>query len=216
MWHLYLDESGDLGFDFVNKRPSKFFTITIVAVSSLDANRKLHKAVSLTLRRKLNKSKSKKRKIEELKGSSTTLEIKKYFYKQIKDVRFGVYSITLNKKKVFERLTRNKSRVYNYVARKVLDQIPFERNSGDRVEFILDRCMGKPEIEEFNAYIRKQLEGRLAPNILLDIDHCKSHENRGLQVVDMLSWGIFRNYERNDREWLGVFREKVLFDELFL
>lgn len=25
MWYLYLDESGDLGFDFVNSKPSKFF-----------------------------------------------------------------------------------------------------------------------------------------------------------------------------------------------
>ena len=24
MWYLYLDESGDLGFDFVNKKPSRF------------------------------------------------------------------------------------------------------------------------------------------------------------------------------------------------
>lgn len=216
MWHLYLDESGDLGFDFVNKRPSKFFTITIVAVSSIEANRKLHKAVSLTLRRKLNKSKRKKRKVEELKGSSTTLEVKKYFYKQIKDVRFGVYSITLNKKKVYERLTRNKSRVYNYVARKVLDQIPFERNSGDRVEFILDRCMGKPEIEEFNTYIGRQLEGRLSLSVPLDIYHWKSHENKGLQIADMLSWGVFRKYERDDKEWLDIYKDKVLFDELFL
>jgi len=216
MWHLYLDESGDLGFDFVNKRPSKFFTITIVAVSSFEANRKLHKAVSLTLRRKLNKSRRKKRKVEELKGSSTTMEVKKYFCKQIQSLRFGVYAITLNKKKVYERLTQNKSRVYNYVARKVLDQIPFEKNSGERVELILDRCMGKPEIEEFNTYIRKQLEGRLSPNIPLNIDHCKSHENKGLQIADMLSWGIFRNYERNDREWLNRYQEKVLFDELFL
>lgn len=29
MWLLYLDESGDLGFDFVNKRPSNHFTITM-------------------------------------------------------------------------------------------------------------------------------------------------------------------------------------------
>ncbi len=32
MWYLYLDESGDLGFDFVNKKPSKFFTITILVI----------------------------------------------------------------------------------------------------------------------------------------------------------------------------------------
>lgn len=27
--YLYLDESGDLGFDFENKKPSRFFVITI-------------------------------------------------------------------------------------------------------------------------------------------------------------------------------------------
>jgi hypothetical protein len=44
-----LDESGDLGFDFVNKKPSKFFTITVLAVRD-DNQRKLAKAVKITLR----------------------------------------------------------------------------------------------------------------------------------------------------------------------
>lgn len=35
MWFLYLDESGDLGFDFVNKKPSKFFTIAILEIKSV-------------------------------------------------------------------------------------------------------------------------------------------------------------------------------------
>lgn len=34
MWYLYLDESGDLGFDFVNKKPSKFFTVSILKEKS--------------------------------------------------------------------------------------------------------------------------------------------------------------------------------------
>jgi len=54
MWYLYLDESGDLGFDFINKKPSKFFTITILALSSYKSNRQLIKAVKTTIRRKLN------------------------------------------------------------------------------------------------------------------------------------------------------------------
>ncbi len=29
MLYLYLDESGDLGFDFVNKKPTKHFVISI-------------------------------------------------------------------------------------------------------------------------------------------------------------------------------------------
>jgi len=216
MWYLYLDESGDLGFDFVNKKPSKFFTVSILAVSCQDTNRKLFKAVKVTLRRKLNSFKHRRRKVQELKGTGTTIEIKKYFYTKIKNIKFGVYSVTLNKKKVYDRLTKEKSRVYNYIARKVLDEIPFEKNNGDRVQLILDKSMAKPEIEEFNSYIRRQLEGRISPNTPLDIYHWLSHENFGLQISDLFCWGIFQKYERNNPEWFDVYQEKVRLDEQFL
>jgi len=216
MWYLYLDESGDLGFDFVNKKPSKFFTVTILALSCQDANRQLIKAAKVTLRRKLNNSKHQKRIVRELKGTGTTIEVKRYFYERVKDTKFGIYSITLNKKKVYERLTKEKSRVYNYIARRVLDQIPFEKNSGDRVELILDRSMAKPEIEEFNSYIRRQLEGRLSPKVPLDIYHWLSHENFGLQAADLFCWGIFQRYERQSETWRDVFSEKIRLDEQFL
>lgn len=216
MWYLYLDESGDLGFDFVNKKPSKFFTITILALSSRDANRQLLQAAKVTLKRKLNSPKNRKRIVRELKGTGTTQEVKKYFYGKVKGVKFGIYSITLNKKQVYERLAKDKSRVYNYIARKVLDQIPFEKNNSDRVELIIDKSMGKPEVAEFNSYIRRQLEGRLSPNIPLDIYHWRSHENFGLQAVDLFCWGIFQKYERNNTQWYDIYADKIKFDEQFL
>lgn len=216
MWYLYLDESGDLGFDFVNKHPSKYFTVTILATSSYEKDRKLAKEVRVTLRRKLNPKGKRKRIVSELKGTNTTIEVKKYFYNRVADIRFGIYSMTLNKRKVYERLTREKDRVYNYIARKVLDKIPFEKNAGDRVVFIIDRSKGKPEIEEFNEYIGNQLKARLNPNIPLDMSHRLSHEVPGLQIADMFSWGLFQKYERGRTEWFDVFQEKVVFDELFL
>jgi len=217
MWYLYLDESGDLGFDFVNKKPSKFFTVTILALSGIENNRKLIKAVKIVLRRKLNPHGHQKRIVSELKGARTTLEVKKYFYKQVKDIKFGLYAITLNKQKVYERLTKQKSRVYNFIARKVLDQIPFEKNNKERVELILDKCMSKPEIVEFNSYIRKQLEGRLNPATPFDMYHRQSHETPGLQVIDMFCWGIFQKYERKKLEWFDIFsKEKVKFDDQYL
>ena len=216
MWYLYLDESGDLGFDFVNKKPSKFFTVTILALSCRDANRKLLKAVKVTLRRKLNNPKHQKRIVYELKGTGTTLEVKKYFFEKIKNTKFGIYSITLSKKRVFERLAKDKPRVYNYISRQVLDKIPFEKNEGDRVELIIDKSMAKPEIEEFNSYIRRQLEGRLSPNTPLDIYHWLSHENYGLQAADLFCWGIFQKYERKNSKWFDIFAKKVLFNEQFL
>lgn len=85
MWYLHLDESGDLGFDFVNKKPSKFFTVCILAISQRDSSFKIGQAVKKTLRRKLNKPK--KCQVYELKGSSSTLEVKQYFWNQIKDCK---------------------------------------------------------------------------------------------------------------------------------
>lgn len=45
MVYVYLDESGDLWFDFENKNPSDFFTITVIIVRDLNSNRWLRKEI---------------------------------------------------------------------------------------------------------------------------------------------------------------------------
>ena len=194
MWFLYLDESGDLGFDFVNKKPSKFFTITILAIRGPENNRMLIKAVKKTLARKLNRKKSI---AEEMKGTKTVLGIKKYFYTQIKDLKFAIYALTLNKKRVYERLAKDKERVYNYISRLVLDKIPFEK-AQEPVMLILDKSKTQKQIWDFNQYIFRQLKGRLDPMVPLDIKHQDSRQYYGLQAVDLFSWGIFRKYEKKN------------------
>jgi len=215
MWYLYLDESGDLGFDFVNKRPSKFFTIGILAIRGIENNRRLIKAIKKTISRKLNQKKARKRLLHELKGSSSIFSVKEYFYSQIKDLPFALFALTLNKKKVYEKLTRDKERVYNYVARLVLDQIRFE-NATKQVELIVDRSKGKWEIKEFNRYIENQLKARLNPNVILNIRHEDSTNYRGIQAADLFSWGVFRTYERKDFGWFNLFQKKVKFNEQYL
>lgn len=175
MIFLYLDESGDLGFDFVTKKPSKFFTITILALNGIDKNRALINAVKHTLKRKLKIKSLKKGTIPELKAYKTSLEVKKYFYHQVSGLKFELYSLTLNKRRLYEKLAKEKERVYNYLARLVLEKVP------------------------------------------LDIYHYLSHENLGLQAVDIFCWGIFRKYERKDVSWFNVFgEEKIIYDEVFL
>lgn len=212
VWFLYLDESGDLGFDFVNKKPSRFFTITILAIRGHENNRRLIKAVKKTLVRKINRKKSV---VGELKGARTVFEIKRYFYNQVKDLKFTVYSLTLNKKRVYERLTMNKERVYNYIARLVLDKIPFEK-AQEQVILILDKSKSPKEVGDFNQYVLRQLTGRLDPKVPLDIKHENSCQYYGLQAVDLFSWGIFRKYEKKDTAWFDIFKEKVAFEEQYL
>lgn len=207
-----MDESGDLGFDFVNKKPSKFFTVTIVAVKGVVANRALINSVKRTLKRKLHK----KANIAEIKDSKTSEEILCYFYNQCKKIEFGIYSLALNKKRLYEHLAKDKARVYNYVARLVMDKIPLEQTD-TRIYLIVDKSKARPEIEEFNAYIMRELKSRIDPKIPVDIFHHLSHENLGLQAADMFCWGIFRKYERRDAQWFNVFwKEKGRYDSLYL
>ena len=55
MLYLYLDENGDLGFDFVNKKPSAFFTICVLAIKGRDNDRALANVVRAVAKRKLFK-----------------------------------------------------------------------------------------------------------------------------------------------------------------
>lgn len=213
MWWLYLDESGDLGFDFVNKKPSEFFTICILATSHRETNSRMKTAVKRTLRRKLNHKA--KRVVTELKGSSTTLAVKQYALRQLKAPVFGVYALTLNKRKLYPRLIEDKNRVYNYVARMVIDQIPFEQADG-QVQLIVDRSKGKKQCWEFNRYIRTQLEGRLPPDLSFDFSHEASECWPGLQWADLFAWGIFQKYEHKNHEWYSMYEDKVRFEKRFL
>ena len=213
MWFLYLDESGDLGFDFVTKKPSKFFTIAVLVIKGQGNNRALINAVKHTINRKLNKKKSSG--VYELKGSKISFEIKKYFYSKIAKIDFKVYALTLNKKRVYQSLLSSKERIYNYVARLVIDQI--DLNDADpRVMLILDKSKSGYEIGEFNSYLLRQISGKLDPKVPLDIVHKISHEMPGLQVVDLFVWGIFRKYERKDNEWFDVFKGKIAYDKVYL
>ena len=97
MWCLYVDESGDLGFDFFAKSPSKYFTVCVLLVRGVEHNRAILSAVKQTIRRKLPK-----REAAELKGARTSLEAKQYFYRLVWDTPFEVFALTLNKRRVYQ------------------------------------------------------------------------------------------------------------------
>ena len=90
MHYLYLDESGDLGFDFFAKKPSNYFTVTVMLVQGMDNRKKIAKAVKRTLQNKFPKQRT------ELKGAKQSIEVKRYFYRHVESVPFEIYALTLN------------------------------------------------------------------------------------------------------------------------
>ena len=74
------------------------------------------------------------------------------------------------------------------------------------VTLVVDRCKNKDEIPDFNHYLANQLEALLPLDVPLNIYHEHSHENAGLQAVDLFCWGVFRKYEHGDLDWYREYR----------
>src|SRR3989442_697432 len=94
---IFTDESGDFGFDFDEKSPSKNFIITILVCDDILIAKKIKIAVRKTLQ-KINHKKSKSRIIDELKGSNTALTVKQYFFGLMEKIKgWQLHTVILDK-----------------------------------------------------------------------------------------------------------------------
>jgi len=215
---IYLDESGDLGFDHSKIATSKYFVVTLLVCEDIQTTRNIKKAVLRTIKNKLNNRKNKRRIVQELKGTLTTLQIKQYFFKQCPKEGWSLYSVTLNKKKVKQNLHGKigKQKLYNFIAKFLIEKIHFPK-AIKTINLVLDKCKNSKEIKDFNLYLETQLKSFL-PNldVILDINHKSSHEIPELQAVDLFCWGIARKKSHNDTQWYDVFKEKIKFETIYL
>ncbi len=214
---IYLDESGDLGFNFKKRKTTKKFVITLLVCNSDSARKEFDKAVRRTLKNKLNRRKKNSRFVTELKGTATTFEVKKYFFRNIKTNRWAIYSLILNKTRVEKHLQARigKKKLYNFLARFLMEKLDLSKVQRN-VELIVDRCKNKEEVRDFNQYLINQLEALLPLNTDLNILHLTSQESTGLQAVDLFCWGIFRKYENGDIEWYRIYSDRVRFETEYL
>ncbi len=214
---IFLDESGDLGFDLTKTKTSRKFVITLLVCDDKATIDIFKKAARRTLKNKLNRKKGGSRIVQELKGTRTTLSIKNYFFRNLPQSGWRVYSVVLNKQRVNENLKMAQARkkLYNFLARFIIERIDL-KNASPAVTLILDRSKNKEEIKDFNAYVENQLEALLPLNIPLNIYHETSHENPGLQAVDLFCWGIFRKYEMGETDWYDVYKNMMAFETEYL
>ena len=211
---IYLDEAGDLGFDLTKPGTSRYFVITLLVCDTLAAQTGFHQAVRRTLKNKLNPKKNKSRVVNELKGTKTTLSIKKYFYRDLPESGWGLYSVVLNKSRVFSHLQTKvgKKRLYNFLTKFILDKLQWPGDIST-VNLVVDQSKNKLEQLDFNRYLESHLYDILSLKTKLFITHEMSDQNLCLQAVDMFCWGIFRKYNNRDQSWYGEFKNNLRLDE---
>lgn len=201
---IYLDESGDLGFDFENKQPSRYFVIAVLVCKDAAMDKQLQKAVSRTIKNKLSV------KVNELKGTKTELKIKTYFLTQLQKLAvrdFEIYAVIVDKRKLLKTDTQNRQHLYNKITDMLLQQITTQNVSA--VTLIVDKSKNKYGMKVFDDYLKRQLN----LEIPFFIHHYSSSASRGLQAVDLFCWGIYRKYEHQDVEWYQAFESAISYEK---
>jgi len=215
MHYLYLDESGDLGDLLQSPGTSQYFVIAILEVRGESSGKAIEKAVIRTLRNKLHGKRHRQRTpMTELKAAKTVFAIKEYFYRQIADVPFKLYTVILDKARFVNQPQMSKKRIYQFITHLALKELPLDQ-AADQIILAVDRSMGGQARQEFNDYLFQQSEARISPQVPFSIYHDYSHENKPLQAVDLFAWGIYQKYEAGDTQWYEIFREKIAYERLY-
>lgn len=199
---LFLDESGELGFKLTS---SNYFVITILSCENSDL--KCLRAISKRVRTR--KLKKKYKDLSELKGNNSSDAIRKVVLEKLGKLNIEIYILALNKKEVYDYLKKKKHKLYNYIASLILNECVI---TDDRVELIADNRGGQILAKEFSDYVKRKF-GERNQRCKLSIVHLDSKKDGGLQMVDFISWAVFRKYEHKDDRFYRIIESKIKKEE---
>ena len=206
MAFIYLDESGDLGFDFTKVKTSKYFVLTFVFVETESAMNKLVKKTFASFSKTQVRSHS-----GVLHAYKETPRTRQRLLSGIAEKEVSILSIYLNKAKVYTRLQDEKQVLYNYVTNILLDRIMTRKlvPLNQPVTLVASRR----ETNKFlNENFRSYLSDQLLQNhkLALEVEIKSPHQVKGLQVVDMACWAIFRKWEHGDDSYYNLIKNKIV------
>lgn len=205
MAYIFLDESGDLGFDFKKKRTSKFFVVTALFVEQKRPVEKIIRKVHSGLRKKYKIRTSVLHAAKEESVNITRV------CRGLVDRHCKLMTIYLDKSKVYTKLRDEKHVLYNYIVNILLDRIMNRRLISKRDGVILiasRRETNKFLNENFRDYLRRQVKDNHEAEIKVEIK--TPAEEKCLQAVDIASWSIFRKYEYGDDHYYQTLKPIIV------
>lgn len=201
--YIFLDESGELGFD---KNSSKFFVITLLSCNE-DALIRIRRIIKKVRMKKLKK---KIKSIPELKGHNSSDFIREYVLKKAYEENIEIFSIILDKSKVYDYLKTKKSILYNYTANLIINECSLNDSN---IKLVVDRSYGKFLAGEFNRYVKNSILQK-NNNCKLEIIHEDSKKESALQVLDFICWSIKRKYELSDERFYNIIKNKIVIEKI--
>lgn len=202
--NIYIDESGCLGFNFSKTGTSKYLVLTALVCKEPFAKKSINHAINRTLKNKIKHRKGSKG-TKELKGHLASLEVKKYFYDQIKlTPGWELYAIIADKSK-WPLNQYDKSQFYDHVLIELIKEVWLSATDAN-MNIVLDKSK--------NAALRAKLNSRLVQHFgknrsQLIVFHEDSSLDSNLQAVDLFCTGIAKKFEQLEETWFKEFESKI-------
>lgn len=177
---VFIDESGDPGFDIKNGA-SQFFTIAIVIFNSMDNANDMKNGIQ-ALKEKLYIT-------DELKFSKASHQRRMMYIEEINKYNFFSKIIVVNKDLIKSHDLRNKPRLfYDFILKQILSHSPL-----CEAKVILDGKGNKHFIDELKGYLKRDNFNKIKDFSLKD-----SKRDCLIQVADTIASAIAWGYKNNN------------------
>jgi len=205
MSYIFLDESGDLGFNFSKSKTSRFFIISVLFIHD---KRPLEKVVKNTHSALKKVHKKRGGTLHSYKESPTT---RIRLLRSLNTYELKIMTICLDKSKVYTKLQEEKDILYNYVTNILLDRI-FTKKLVDKNQKI-HLIASKKETNKFlNLNFKNYLtnQARNNHNINIKVEIKTPFQEKSLQAIDFVCWSMFRKYEHGDDYYYKIIENLIV------
>ena len=198
MKYIYIDESGDLGDNYLG---SRYFVIGAIIVDNPKNLNRIIKYARNNYNNILGRD-------LEIKGNKTNRYVIKKILGKINSIDYQVLAIFLNKKNLHNGPDFYKYNVlYDTLASKLAEKITITSPT----TVIVDRSKGKHEdMRIFNERFSSSLNN--PDGYLVNIIHANSIKERGLQIADLIAWSVFQSREHENSEFIDLIKNKNIFE----
>ena len=198
--HIYLDESGDLGF---NPNSSNHIVIALLITNTPFM---IERCIKKIRKRKLKK---KLKELPEIKFNKSSDNIRGKTLICIARENIEIAYIVLDKSRVNPTKQNHKQKIYNFIAGYLMRNLPYDNTVN--LKLIVDKRISNKVIRaDFDQYIKQKAAFKV------DITHENSEYNKCLQATDFIVGAIFRKYESSDSRFYDLIKDRIKIAEHLL
>ncbi len=140
-------------------------------------------------------------------------EVKNKFYEYILNLPIKIDVLVIEKLLCYDSLKQNPGKMYGVMSGQLIKNLCHQYES---TEIIFSRKDSKLKLrQELETEVERvrldylKSHPNLIPNLKLSYFHNPHYSHAGLQIADYIAFAVYQVYERNNRQWYEIIKNKI-------